>query len=246
MDQKNILFSLNVELQRKVIGQFSNIQSNLQDLTTEVTEVANASGKECADKSGAIRGEEIHLGRNIWIKKTCYDAIAGRSRMTPSLFVKEIAITVFGIEALRASTVTGGLSNRIKNKFPNAKPPSKLDPIKIMAIRDITSFWIKNILKKDANFAEMEKLKVTNYISHKISELKKKDKKLQNIIGSEDNEKNGVLENNLDPELSDEDLEDDMQLVDHITDHPEGKDHLESLDLNNDDEDMESLHSDSV
>ncbi|XP_043485285.1 uncharacterized protein LOC122513099 [Leptopilina heterotoma] len=62
MDQKNILFSLNVELQRKVIGQFSNIQSYLQDLTTEVTEVANAS----AERNVQIKAVQFEEKRFIW------------------------------------------------------------------------------------------------------------------------------------------------------------------------------------
>ncbi|XP_043475943.1 coiled-coil domain-containing protein 1-like [Leptopilina heterotoma] len=119
-----------------------------------------------------------------------YDAIKGKSRITPALFVKEMALAVFGANTLLVSTITGNTSNRSKSKkITNAEQEIlKLDPVKLMAIRDITFHWMTIELKKDASAAEMERLKVSKYISHKLSELKRTINKTQGSVDIADND----------------------------------------------------------
>ncbi|XP_051175621.1 uncharacterized protein LOC127290859 [Leptopilina boulardi] len=220
MDQKNDLLLLNMDLQRTVIGQFSNLHSNLKELTSEVTEVANMSGKECADLISAIKGDEIHLGRNIWIKKTVYDAIKGKSRITPALFVKEIALAVFGIDTLLASTVTGKTSNRSKSKkIADAEQEIfKLDPIKLMAIGDITFQWMRVELKKSQMESELEKAKVGKYISHKISEMKRCIKKCEESTAVTSN---GAAEEKFCQEIESVEKVEDISLIGNEGDNME-------------------------
>lgn len=54
---------------------------------------------------------------------------------TPAIFVKNMAVAVFGTSVLAMSSVTGTASNRnIKKKGEAAKAKPKLNSIKLMAI----------------------------------------------------------------------------------------------------------------
>ena len=84
---------------------------------------------------------QLHLGRNGWNKKTVYDAIKCRGKITVALFVKEVAVAVFGTGNLLKSTMMGTASNRIKNNQPTAENTQntiqKLDPVKVLVITGV-------------------------------------------------------------------------------------------------------------
>ncbi|CAH0550590.1 unnamed protein product [Brassicogethes aeneus] len=78
----------------------------------------------------------VYLGRDVWLPCQIYDSAASKAiRKDYSLFIKEIAVAVFGQNLLSQSSVTGIASNRVKGP---AKPP--LDSTKLMAIHDIVAF----------------------------------------------------------------------------------------------------------
>lgn len=74
---------------------------------------------------------QIHLGEGVWIEKGQYDLCVYHAKGSYQLFVKNVALAVFGPEELKNSSVTGSVSRRNKNKpaFPG------LDPVKLTAIR---------------------------------------------------------------------------------------------------------------
>ncbi|CAH0550591.1 unnamed protein product [Brassicogethes aeneus] len=70
----------------------------------------------------------VYLGRDVWLPCQIYDSAASKAiRKDYSLFIKEIAVAVFGQNLLSQSSVTGIASNRVKGP---AKPP--LDSTKII------------------------------------------------------------------------------------------------------------------
>lgn len=75
------------------------------------------------------------MGYNEWILSEKYNAITVNSPK-PSVFVKEMAVAVFGIETLKNSSVTGKLANSNKKKImENVSPYPALDTKKRMAIK---------------------------------------------------------------------------------------------------------------
>ena len=83
------------------------------------------------------------MGQDVWITIPQYDSISCLSD-TSAKFVKNLAIAVFGTTTLKGSTVTGIVSNRVKNKDLNAIARPKLDPTKLLAIKGVV---IKSISK---------------------------------------------------------------------------------------------------
>ncbi|KAJ8942431.1 hypothetical protein NQ314_010073 [Rhamnusium bicolor] len=73
--------------------------------------------------------KNVHIGQNIFIKKTVYDSCFMLSR-NGSQFVKNMAKSVFEELTLKNSSVTGKTSNRVKKDA--TRPP--LDPTKLKAI----------------------------------------------------------------------------------------------------------------
>ncbi|CAL1685112.1 unnamed protein product [Lasius platythorax] len=86
------------------------------------------------------------------------------------MFVKNMVIAVFGTAVLKSSSVTGTQSNRIKNKTKK-EPRPKLDPAKLLAVRDTLRYWLTNEKGYDEVAIEFELQQVGTHISHKIYEL---------------------------------------------------------------------------
>ncbi|KYN07073.1 BEN domain-containing protein 5, partial [Cyphomyrmex costatus] len=80
----------------------------------------------------------VYLGHDVWITNCQYDSIVNVSK-TCSIFVKNLAIAVFGTPILKASSVTGTVSNRTKDK-KNEKARPKLDPAKMLAVKGTNVF----------------------------------------------------------------------------------------------------------
>lgn len=76
---------------------------------------------------------QIHIGQNVWLSCPVYDSIIQLSR-SKAQFVKNCAIAVFGTTTLKESTVTGTVSNRIRNKT-SVTPHQKLDATKLLALK---------------------------------------------------------------------------------------------------------------
>lgn len=84
---------------------------------------------------------QIHLGVGVWLRKDTFDDIAKMSK-SPSIFVKNLAVSVFTPDVLRNSSVTGKLSAKKKQMGENASP--RLNPDGITAIKSKSYYYCVN------------------------------------------------------------------------------------------------------
>ncbi|XP_024878180.1 uncharacterized protein LOC112458665 isoform X1 [Temnothorax curvispinosus] len=81
--------------------------------------------------------EKIHYGQNIWIDKMTYDNAVFDAHLDV-MFIKNMALAIFGDKKLKRSSVTGASSNRTKS---NPKP--SLNLTKALAVRDIFRYFLE-------------------------------------------------------------------------------------------------------
>ncbi|CAH1173957.1 unnamed protein product [Phaedon cochleariae] len=157
-EQNKLLQYLNISLQKDVIELHKDLKKKLISELTIERYPENLM-------VGQIIGDEVHLGQNIFLKKEIYNSCLVSAK-SGAQFVKNIAVSIFGIEILKNSSVTGKMSNRIKKS--EARPP--LDPNKLKAIKEIYEHYLT---KKGENAVSIERnlSKIGLYISSKISDL---------------------------------------------------------------------------
>ncbi|XP_011688165.1 PREDICTED: uncharacterized protein LOC105450146 [Wasmannia auropunctata] len=120
---------LNIELQKTVISYVKQLTEgdNNAVLLNPQENIINA-----VPSVGYVRqhDKKIHLGEGVWIEKGQYDLCTYHAKNSYQLFVKDLALSVFGPEVLKNSSVTGSASRKNPNKpaFP------RLDPVKLTAI----------------------------------------------------------------------------------------------------------------
>ncbi|XP_046622189.1 uncharacterized protein LOC124306079 isoform X5 [Neodiprion virginianus] len=158
------LTTLNMELQRDVIQYFKEfkVMSEQYDGVIRNLEGCNAP------PPGHISNDKIHLGHNVWIPYSTYNGAVNRAKSN-QMFVKEIAVAVFGYDVLKNSSITGTQSNKFKDKPAKAK----LDETKMLAISDIYRHRLLAIQKASEFNTQMELSKVNLYVTRKISDLNK-------------------------------------------------------------------------
>ncbi len=74
----------------------------------------------------------MDLGGGVTIDRASWDKILLLAR-NPSIFCKELAISMWPLDELRTRSVTGKQSKAVKNRELEAKQP--LTPVKIQAIK---------------------------------------------------------------------------------------------------------------
>lgn len=73
----------------------------------------------------------MHIGRNVWIPKSAFDNAVFQATDSNAMFVKTIAVSIFSLDVLKNSSITGTASNRCKGRA--AKP--QLDPSKLLSVK---------------------------------------------------------------------------------------------------------------
>lgn len=98
----------------------------------------------------------MYLGHDVWITSCQYDSIVAISKSC-AMFVKNMAVAVYGTTVLKNSSVTGTQSNRIKNKTKEEARP-KLDAAKLLAVKGIIiiifynyNFWTRIFCMQNYN-----------------------------------------------------------------------------------------------
>ena len=71
---------------------------------------------------------KIHIGSNVWINKAKWEMVVANTKDT--IFVKELAVVVWGTATLKNKSLTGKECPTTKGE---AKPP--LTPTKVTAVR---------------------------------------------------------------------------------------------------------------
>ncbi|XP_051160722.1 uncharacterized protein LOC127281179 [Leptopilina boulardi] len=164
---------LNRDLQSRLVNDYEELRTSLANVCA--TDVNHQLG-DVFLPIGYVRriDKNVHLGRDVWIPKSTYDTVMCTAR-NPSIFIKNMALAVFGHETLERSSVTGQLSNRTR-KFYEGPPKQKLDPTKLLAIKDVFRYWLQDIKKVDECTTDIELRKVGSYIGHKIADLNRRKK----------------------------------------------------------------------
>ncbi|CAH1183859.1 unnamed protein product [Phaedon cochleariae] len=199
---------LNISLQKEVIDLLKDFKNKL---TPDI-----AIHKPGDIKVGQIVDDEVHIGQDIFLKKSTYNSCLVSAR-SGAQFVKNIAVAIFGIDVLKNSSVTGKTSNRIKK--PDARPP--LDPNKLQAIRDIYKHYLLQKGQDEVSL-DYDLSKIGVHISSKISDLNRMtrskptilkqrqiniDSQEINLLEERNSDENNVDEMNIDFEEKSSDAE---------------------------------------
>ena len=118
---------LNMDLQRRVINFFEQSE--------DIESAKNQTQKnliENVPSVGFLRRTDnmIHVGQGVWLPKGTFDAVIYNAKRSKQIFVKNMALALFGPETLKTSSVEGRSNAKVKNGI--AKTP--LDPLKLRAI----------------------------------------------------------------------------------------------------------------
>ncbi|XP_057337200.1 uncharacterized protein LOC130675482 [Microplitis mediator] len=112
-----------------------------------------------------LDNDMIHLGQGVWIPHLSYkNAIFTAS--TNAMFVKNIAVSVFGDQYLKQHSVKGKICNKTKSA---ARPA--IDPTKALAIRDIFEYYLKHNKKLVGQELLVERDMYEDHIRGKIADL---------------------------------------------------------------------------
>ncbi|XP_044582595.1 uncharacterized protein LOC123263717 [Cotesia glomerata] len=171
--EKNIL-----EQMSKLIATSEQNKKMLQSITDNWNEFretpSDKSSKALEEKTGVPSvgfhrkaDKTIHIGEGIYIPKATYDAAKLKAK-TGSQFVKKMLIPIFSPQELLDSSVGGGKSNRYKKE--TQKPP--LDPTRLLAVKSIYQYYLESLNKTSAE-VQVELKKTKDYISSKISDMRK-------------------------------------------------------------------------
>ncbi|XDV13858.1 hypothetical protein PO909_002173, partial [Leuciscus waleckii] len=120
-----------------------------------------------------IKDGKIHIGNTIWIREEAWKKI--NSATKDSLYVKEMAVALWGTNTLKSRSVSGKECPTNKH---SAKPP--LTPSKLQVLRVCFSDWLKQREPEKGEREKREK-QVGYYISQKIQDVIKKEKKNENV-----------------------------------------------------------------
>ncbi|XP_057340514.1 uncharacterized protein LOC130677691 isoform X3 [Microplitis mediator] len=154
-----------------ILSNWQQIQSTRATIPTAVQAI-DFENIQVPPPVGFIRSDTgmIHCGQNVWITVQDYNnakAAAG----TDAIFVKNIAVDIFTRDVLKNSSITGKSSNRTKAP---AKP--KLDPVKMLAVRDIYRHYLKEHRQLSEKQINAKVDDYAEYIRGKISDLERPKK----------------------------------------------------------------------
>ncbi|XP_043472435.1 histone chaperone RTT106-like isoform X2 [Leptopilina heterotoma] len=164
---------LNAKWQELSLNKYATVQ----DMFAQIINHKNLQPEETQLLPGYISDDKrfIHMGRGEWISYDTYllsmNGVTYKNRKT---FPRNVCVGVFGYDFLRKSTVSRKGSNRNGNV---KKPTEKLNPNKVLAIKDIYKHFLINELKVDVDEADHESCKVNYIISKKIALIKELYKK---------------------------------------------------------------------
>ncbi|KAH0557499.1 hypothetical protein KQX54_007070 [Cotesia glomerata] len=122
-----------------------------------------------------VDNDMIHLGRGIWLPQATFNNDIYTAGSSLAMVVKNIAVSVFGVEYLKSHSVKGKASNKTKSI-----PRPAIDPTKALAIRDIFEYYLKNektmtgqalMMEVDSYEEYIQKEAIQKHITKKTSKL---------------------------------------------------------------------------
>ncbi|XP_074115380.1 uncharacterized protein LOC141538023 isoform X4 [Cotesia typhae] len=162
-----------LELQRKMIQKILDFWNEHRDTPS------NHGSVELEKKTGhpqvgftRVSDNSIHLGQGVYVPKNSYLTAASRSK-TPSQFVRKMIMAVFSPKELQDSSVHGAKSNKVKQKSQK----EGLDPVRLQAVKDIFSYYLKESAQFDKEKHDAQMKQFYNYVSSKITDTRAEKKR---------------------------------------------------------------------
>ncbi|XP_073717018.1 uncharacterized protein [Misgurnus anguillicaudatus] len=141
-------------------------KETLQNLElTNLKETLKIAESGCLDEekpSASSTGDEIHLGENVRVRSEAWSRIQNSQR--DSLFVKELAVAIWGTKTLGERSLTG-------KECPTTKTTKQpLTPQKFQTLKVCFKEWLA---KKNVDDAEMQArlVKAGRFITEKIMDI---------------------------------------------------------------------------
>ncbi|XP_074100903.1 uncharacterized protein LOC141528643 [Cotesia typhae] len=154
-----------------------------------------------------VDNDMIHLGRGIWLPQATFNNDIYTAGSSLAMVVKNIAVSVFGVEYLKSHSVKGKGSNKTKSI-----PRPAIDPTKALAIRDIFEYYLKTERKMTGQALMNEVDLYEEYIRQKISDLlrpprqanknNKKSEASQKNVTHDKNDVPAAASGDMNPELN--------------------------------------------
>ncbi|XP_076129126.1 BEN domain-containing protein 5-like [Alosa pseudoharengus] len=113
---------------------------------------------------------KIHLGQGVWIRAEVWRRIG--SSLKDSIFVKELAVAVWGTATLKNRSITG---KECPTKKGEARPP--LTPKKLRAVKECFQWWLRHQGVVEEEELGKRTRAMGHYVSQKIMDIRKKDDK---------------------------------------------------------------------
>ncbi|XP_046407804.1 uncharacterized protein LOC124172394 [Ischnura elegans] len=170
-EENKILKKLNYELQEKVINRFSSASPGAPQET--------AGGQMLKNNQHDVEDGNVTLGKVISLPKEKWDLVMRNTK--DSIFIKDLAVAVWGSEALKGRSVVGIPCRRLMSKGAVSKPP--LTSAKLNDIRATFEDWLEKQGVEGAELMARSK-KYKSYISDKIMYLNRKDRSLNEREGN--------------------------------------------------------------
>ncbi|XP_051954350.1 BEN domain-containing protein 5-like isoform X2 [Xyrauchen texanus] len=166
------LRSLNMQLQQQLLKALKSSS------TAKCSDPGAPSPKETLQKSGCLNevepsvsseGDEIHLGGDVRVRREAWSRIQNSTR--DSLFVKELAVAIWGTKTLAERSLTG-------KECPTTKTSRQpLTPQKLQTLKVCFKEWLD---KKNVEETESQArwIKAGRFITEKIMDINRLKKKL--------------------------------------------------------------------
>ncbi|KAH0557505.1 hypothetical protein KQX54_007189 [Cotesia glomerata] len=160
------------KVQRQMLQQVLDFCNEYKD-TPSNRESVELEKKTGFPKVGFTRVSDnsIHLGQGVYVAKNSYLTAISRAK-SASQFVRKIIMAVFTTEELQACSVHGAKSNKIKQ---NKQKPA-LDPIRLQAVKDIYSYYLKESGIPNHKY-DQEIKAFYSYVSSKITDSRAESKR---------------------------------------------------------------------
>ncbi|XP_057332604.1 uncharacterized protein LOC130672206 isoform X2 [Microplitis mediator] len=231
--------------EEKIITQMDQMQSDLSDVKKEQQlqsqmlqklldfwnehrdTPSNLGSVELEKKTGfpqvgftRVSDNSIHLGQGVFVSKNSYLAAKTKAK-SASQFVRQMLIAVFTPEELQNSSVHGAKSNKIKQE--QQKPG--LDPTRLQAVKDITSYYLKESgISKQRYDADIKAF--YSYVTSKITDSRAETKRPSKP------EESRVMKSNIEENIEENTLASDSEESSGDSDDEETSTELEKDDEN--------------
>ncbi|XP_071855031.1 BEN domain-containing protein 5-like [Apostichopus japonicus] len=138
----------------------------------EIVPEEEPCGMERSDRPSKYKttGDKVHIGQNVWLPVKTWEMLQLQNKN--SVFVKNLAVAIWGSDKLKDKSVDGKACNRFKGNA--AKPP--LSPVKLDTMKACYEDRLERQNLSKEEFA-IEQKKFKKFITEKIMDLNRTQRK---------------------------------------------------------------------